>query len=119
MYVDTKYKTADSVSNSEFKIELQPTLSFQDNSVFCIDDVSMPHSWYVIEKDINDVSYIQIIPNKSIIDEVCAVKIDPGNYNGVDLAIELMRENNNMIDIPGIHFLFIVTYSVKNQYYSV
>ena len=49
-FIDTKYKTADSVSNTDFKIELQQTLSFPNNRVFYIDDVSIPHSWYVIEK---------------------------------------------------------------------
>ena len=76
--IDTKYKTADSVSNSDFKMELQQTLSFPDNGVFYNDDVSIPHSWCVIEKDIHDILYIQIISNNSLIDKVYSIKIDPG-----------------------------------------
>jgi hypothetical protein len=48
IYIDTKYKSADSISNSNFKIDLPHNLTFPENSVFYIDDVSIPHSWYVV-----------------------------------------------------------------------
>ena len=34
IYIDTKYKTKDSVSTSHFKIELPRTLLMPDNTVF-------------------------------------------------------------------------------------
>ena len=49
IYVDTKYKSAGSVSNSNFKIDLPISLSFPENTGFYIDDVCIPHSWYAIE----------------------------------------------------------------------
>ena len=82
--------------------------------MFYIDDVSIPHSWYVIEKDINDILYIQIISNNSLIDKVYSIKIDPGNYNGNDLANELTRKSNIVInDIPNASNFFTITYSPK------
>ena len=73
--------------------------------MFYIGDVSIPHSWHVIEKDINDILYIQIISNNSLIDNVCSIKIGPGNYNGNDLANELTRKSNIVInDIPNASF---------------
>lgn len=113
-YIDATYKTADSVSNADFKIELQQTLSFPDNSVFCIDDVSIPHSWCVIEKDTNAILYIQIMPNNSLLDKVYPIKIDPGNYNGNDLANELTRKSNIVINnIPNASNFFTITCSPK------
>ncbi len=36
IYIDTKYKTKDSVSNSHFKIELPQTRLMSDNTVFTL-----------------------------------------------------------------------------------
>ena len=36
IYIDTKYKTKDSVSNSHFKIELPQTLLKPENTVFTL-----------------------------------------------------------------------------------
>ena len=56
-------------------------------------------------KNINDVLYIQIISNNSLIDKVYSIKIDPGNYHGNDLANELTRKSNIAInDIPNTSF---------------
>ena len=44
-YIDTKYKSQSSISNSNFKIDLPQSLTFPENSVVYIDDVSIPHSW--------------------------------------------------------------------------
>ena len=55
IYCDTKFKTTDSRSTSDFSIELPETVSFdRNNCVFYLSDISIPHSWYSIETDIND-----------------------------------------------------------------
>jgi hypothetical protein len=59
IYFDTKYKTPDSKSTSDFKVELPETLFFENNSVFYIDDIAIPHSWYSIE-DFNNKLYISV-----------------------------------------------------------
>ena len=49
VYIDTKFKTPDSKSTSDFSIELPETMYFDNNSsVFYIDDVCIPHNWYSI-----------------------------------------------------------------------
>ena len=54
IYVDTKKKTQDSFSNSRFKWELPETISLPHNTIFYIDDICIPHSWYTIESNMND-----------------------------------------------------------------
>ena len=54
IYIDTKFKTHNIISNSNFSVELPMSLTFPENSVFYIDDVSIPHSWHVIEAGVND-----------------------------------------------------------------
>ena len=96
IYIDSKFKTFDSVSSSNFKIDLQTTLLFPDNSVFYIDDISIPHSWYTVEENINDQLYIFITPkepdqdNSGVLHKI--VKIDAGNYTGADIATELLSK---------------------------
>ena len=49
VYIDSRYKTSDSRSNSEFKFEIKEALGLPDNTVCYIDDISIPHTWYTIE----------------------------------------------------------------------
>ena len=57
LYIDTRYKTPDSKSTSDFKINLPETLSFEANTCFYIDDFTCGHSWSSIE-DFNNKFYI-------------------------------------------------------------
>ena len=49
VYIDSRYKTNDSVSNRDFKFELTEALDLGGNAVCYIDDVSIPHTWYTVE----------------------------------------------------------------------
>ena len=64
IYIDSRFKTNDSVSSSNFKIDLKQTLLFPPNSVFYIDDISIPHSWYTVEENVNDKLYIYLSPKE-------------------------------------------------------
>ena len=50
----------DSVSDNEFWMELAQSLTFPENTVFYIDDASIPQSWYDIEENMNDKLYLYI-----------------------------------------------------------
>ena len=115
IYIDTKFKSSSSISNSDFKIDLPQTLTFPENSVFYIDDVSIPHSWYVIETNINDRLYIHTIANDNSFDSYNVATIAPGNYNGVDLASELSVRINNVVNIPNLSNAYTTTYSIKTN----
>ena len=93
IYIDTQFKSTNSVSNSNFKIDLPFTVSFPENSVFYIDDVSIPHSWYVIEAGVNDKLYI-FVANLTVEAEraYSIVVIPPGNYVGATLATAIEDE---------------------------
>ena len=102
IYIDTKYKSRDSVSNSNFKINLPQTLTFPDDTVFYIDDISIPHSWYTIEENINDKLYIYVSPitpdedNTGVAYKI--VNITPGIYNGSEIAVELQTKIEESIN---------------------
>ena len=100
VYIDTKFMTPDSSSSSDFSIELPETMHFDNNSsVFYIDDVCIPPSWYSIEKDFNDKLYLYIgtvsTPMNSAI-----LTLSPGNYTGTSLASEIEQQAKDSSDLP-------------------
>ena len=119
LYIDTKYKNRESVSNSNFKIDLPTTLYFPDNSVFYIDDISIPHSWYTIEDGINDKLYIEISHVDSnvgtTVDSYRIVTISPGIYNGTELALELETKIEASINNSIFPNLLRVSYNSKRN----
>ena len=119
IYIDTNYKTRDSISNSNFKTELPMSLTFPENSVFYIDDVSIPHSWYVIEAGVNDKLYIYVSPDPPDADfngvAYRIVTLDPGNYVGTDLAAEIQTKTNTAIGNTQHPDLIAATYSARRN----
>jgi hypothetical protein len=115
IYIDTRFKTSDSTSNSNFKIDLPSTVYWLDNTVFFIDDVAIPHIWHTIEENVNDKLYVFIknktYPAEDIRNVQTIITIPYGNYSGADLATQLQtslgtllavnydaRRNNNHYD---------------------
>ncbi len=101
VYIDTKFMTPGSNSTSDFTVELPETMYFDNNSsVFYIDDICIPHSWYSIEKDYNDKLYVFIgsIGGSSDVNMQNILTLDPGNYTGPSLATEIRNkvENTNV-----------------------
>ena len=48
-YVDSRFRTRDSNSDSDFKFEVKEPLGLPDNIVCYVDDISIPHTWRTIE----------------------------------------------------------------------
>jgi hypothetical protein len=59
IYVDSRYRTLDSISSSSFKFPLARNLYFPKNTVFYLEDVCIPHTWYTIEAGFNDQFYFR------------------------------------------------------------
>jgi len=57
VYNDTRYKTEDSKSNSDFYFELDPPLVCPQGTVFYMSSISIPHSWTTIEHSLNSRLY--------------------------------------------------------------
>ena len=90
VYIDSRYKTSDSNSNSDFNFELQEQVDVPDHTVCYIDDISIPHSWYTVE-DYNNRLYIEHENTSTGVDDYIVIIIPPGNYNGVNLAAEMQK----------------------------
>ena len=114
IYIDTRYKTSDSISTSDFKINLPESISFEGNTCFYIDDITIPHSWESIE-DFNNKLYLYLSETGNPDNKYSfIISITNGNYTGVDFAIELqtkMRAVTNPLSVN----LFNVSYNIKNN----
>ena len=60
IYVDTRFKTADSKSDTDFNIELPRTFNVPDGVVAYIDDVVIPISFSTVD-DRNNNLYIKFL----------------------------------------------------------
>ena len=87
IYVDSRYKTSDSVSNSDFKFELKEQIDVPDNTVCYIDDISIPHSWYTVE-NYNNKLYIENTHSDFTL-TASVLTIPEGNYTATNLASTL------------------------------
>ena len=125
IYIDTTFKSSRSASNSNFTVDLDRTLNFPENTAFFIDDVCIPHSWYLIDDNVNDKLYFSYCPAALapllVIDptntgvENIMVKIEAGNYSGSDLAVELQTKIRAYINNPIFPNLLTVYYNAKRN----
>ena len=106
LYIDTKYKTVNSLSSSDSSIELANTILTPDNCVFYVSDVCIPHAWYTIETNINDKLYLQINDDNFVFDTV--LTLTSKNYSGSDLADEILSQLNKLTNFTN---KFIVLYN--------
>jgi hypothetical protein len=111
IYIDSKYKTKDSISNANFKITLPQTITFGPNSVFYIDEVAIPHSWYTVE-DFNSKLYLSIFVSANGRDQHI-IELSKQLYNGSTLAAEISRL------ITDIGYPTTATYNASKQTISI
>ena len=98
IYVDSRHKTEDSISDSNFKFPLPFVLTMPHNATFFISDICIPHIWCTIDKDVNDKLYVGVGHRNPVMtsyittwfDHICVVP--PGNYDESSLtaAINLL-----------------------------
>ena len=60
LFIDSRYRTADSNSDSDFKIQLARNIYLPEETIMHIENVVISHSWYAIEYGINDM-YLQVV----------------------------------------------------------
>ena len=57
--IDSRFRTSDSPSNSDFYVELPYNVTVEKGSLAYIDAVSMSHSWPTVQEGVNDRIYVQ------------------------------------------------------------
>lgn len=119
IYIDSRDRTVDSKSASNFKIELPNTVQMPENTVFFVTDVCVPHVWKTVEEGFNDslfLSYVVLGADGSLTEKFRVVVLEEGNYTLPELSAQLqtklnaVREPNDVSQIA-----FAVSNDLKNQ----
>jgi hypothetical protein len=99
IYIDSRYATKDSVSSSNFKVELPITAQMPDNTVFYVCDVCIPHSWKTIEEDIHDklCLYVTKLQGGVRVRQSHIIVLAPGNYTPATFTAELITRLNEEV----------------------
>ena len=94
--IDSRYKTADSQSDSDFHVDLKYPMMIPKGSLLYVEGVSLSHSWPTIQIDINDKVFVleQVGSPGSSADSNRIAVLTPGAYNSVQLAAELQTQLN-------------------------
>jgi hypothetical protein len=93
LYVDSRFKSSDSVSDSDFKIDIPINLLMPENTGFYIDDVCIPVSWYTIDANRNNKLWFTF--NGAL----QTVEVPPGNYSLVTLNTAIVDAMNKATTI--------------------
>jgi hypothetical protein len=102
IYIDSRFKSGDSVSDSNFKIDLPQNLLMPAGTGFYIDDISIPVSWYTVDAGRNNKLYFRNTYSATIV-----VNIPHGDYSLVNLnnaivAAMSSQGGNNFVAEPNV-----------------
>jgi hypothetical protein len=110
VYIDTRFKTADSKSSSDFYVELPRALNIPDKCVCYIDDIVIPVSWTTVdERNHNLYLYLNI---DGVIDTRIVV-FDSGNYTGISFTTAFESKVN--AELLAYQLSVSVSYDIMNN----
>ena len=93
IYVDSRQRTKDSKSFSDFASDLPNNLLMPENTVFYVGDVTIPVSWYNVDTNNNNL-YAQFqLPLAQVVNR--KIEIPTGNYSITTLA-DIMEHQVNV-----------------------
>jgi hypothetical protein len=100
VYIDTRFKTEDSNSHSDFFVELPRSLNVPENVICYITDVVIPVSWSTIDSR-NNKLYIYVDWNDYKIYKT--IELPKQNYGGITFASALQLAINTAMN-AGLNF---------------
>ena len=105
IYIDTHFKTGDSQSNTDFKMQLLQPLELKEDIRCFVADVNIPNTWYSIEET-NDNLYLEVVEGS--ITKHVSIKLARKNYSILDLALEIQTKLST-----GLSKTFSITYNAN------
>ena len=92
IYIDSRFRTADSKSESDFIVELPRSFNVPDGVVAHIDDIVIQISWRAVDER-NNKCYISVFSGLHALRDT-HFTLTPQNYDGATFAIELAAKLN-------------------------
>jgi hypothetical protein len=108
-YIDSRYRTNDSTSDTDFKFELKRSIDLPDNCVCYIDDIQIPHTWHSVEP-YNNKLFLEVGGSNIVI-----ISLTPQNHTGITLASDLQAKLQDHFPDRG----FTVTHNTNKGTLSI
>ena len=94
LYIDSRYRTAESRSSSDFTVELNEALDLPARTKVRIYNLCVPYSWYTVEQGLNEFLYLaEKRPDNSWAGRV--LSLPTGMYDGPKLATNMRLAFND------------------------
>jgi hypothetical protein len=113
IYIDSRYKTSNSASDSDFNYQLSKSTFFPANSMFCIDEINVPYAWNTIELSINDQLYLVWQPTDQSPLVYTVLTLTSNRYTGTALAAEIASEIN--IAVSSVSNVWSAVYNTSSN----
>ena len=114
VYIDSRFKTKDSKSDSDFKYELVQSIQLPDKCAVFLDDVIIPVSWFNVDED-NKYIYIRRFEDLTNTRTDRIVPIEVSNHT-FDSLTESLQES---LDTVYGSSIFTVTYDARKLTISI
>lgn len=98
IYVDSRFKTSYSKSDSDFSIELPQSYYMPLGTTMLVDDFQCPHSWYTVEENLNDRLYVKEDAASGSI-QTRVLQLPARNYSGASLATVIA----SLLNVGSLH----------------
>ena len=108
IYIDSRFKSSDSASHSDFKIDLPISFLMPEDTGFYIDDVCIPHTWYPISERNNVIAF------KYNSTPVLYAYVPPGAYSTSNLGLAIAVALN-----AALSFALITSNPFESSYDSL
>ena len=93
IHIDSRFKTDNSDSHSDFHIRLSQSVSLPDETICMVDNISIPNTFFTVQTNVNDSVYIA--EKLSATSVVCRkVTLDQNYYTSSQFAAELTLKLN-------------------------
>ena len=111
LYIDSRFKTADSVSDGHFKVSLNQSINLPEDTVCYVDDITIPYTFYTIE-DYNQHLYMRRAYRNPATDAITSITdiyitITAQNYTGATLNQELQNKLNAAFGVGTFNCVYV------------
>jgi len=103
LVVDSRYRTKESVSNSDFTINLPYAVTIPSGSLMYVDSICLSHAWPTVQTDTNDHLYVQERVTGQASDTMRTIQLAPGTYTADALKDEVVLKLNAGTTLSGTY----------------
>ena len=103
LVVDSRFRTKESVSNSNFTINLPYAVTVPAGSLMYVDSICLSHAWPTVQTNINDHLYVQERLTGQAADTMRIIQLAPSTYNAEELKDEVVLKLNTGSTLPGVY----------------